>query len=188
MSSLKESILKLRAEGKSYRQIEKELGCSKATIAYYCSPGQKEKLKARTKKYRKDNPLLKKVEMFKYRKHRKKKLADSVRYFNKRGAERTPTNTNGYDKALEETFSYKDVLRKFGQHTVCYLSGEPVDLLKEGFELDHITPHSRGGSNSIENMGICHPIVNKMKHDLTPEELVEWCLKVVRHSGYKISK
>ena len=39
----KENILKLRAEGKSYRQIEKELGCSKGTISYHLGVGQKNK-------------------------------------------------------------------------------------------------------------------------------------------------
>jgi transcriptional regulator with XRE-family HTH domain len=33
--SYKEDILKLRAEGKSYREIEKILGCSRGTISYY---------------------------------------------------------------------------------------------------------------------------------------------------------
>ena len=33
---MKEEILKLRKEGKSYRQIEKLLKCSKSTISYHC--------------------------------------------------------------------------------------------------------------------------------------------------------
>ncbi len=48
----KENILRLRAEGKSYRYIQKELGCSKATIAYHCGEGQKEKTKERTQRVR----------------------------------------------------------------------------------------------------------------------------------------
>lgn len=34
---MKENILKLRSEGKSYNEISKILGCSKGTIAYHCS-------------------------------------------------------------------------------------------------------------------------------------------------------
>lgn len=34
---LKENILKLRKEGKSYRQIESVLNCSRATISYHCN-------------------------------------------------------------------------------------------------------------------------------------------------------
>ena len=34
---MKEKILKLRSEGKTYNEIEKMLGCSKSTISYHCS-------------------------------------------------------------------------------------------------------------------------------------------------------
>lgn len=43
MSELSENILKLYAEGVSYRQIEAQLGCAKSTIAYHCGVGQKAK-------------------------------------------------------------------------------------------------------------------------------------------------
>ena len=39
----KEDILKLRSEGKSYRQIEKELGCSKSLISYHCGNGNEKR-------------------------------------------------------------------------------------------------------------------------------------------------
>ena len=45
---LKEQILKLKSEGKSYRQIQKILGCSKGTIAYHLGDGQKQKTVKRT--------------------------------------------------------------------------------------------------------------------------------------------
>ena len=48
----KEEILRLRAEGKSYRQIQEILGCSKGTIAYHLGPGQKDKTKDRTNRNR----------------------------------------------------------------------------------------------------------------------------------------
>jgi hypothetical protein len=46
--SYKEDILRLRDEGKSYREIEKILGCSKGTISYYI--GNKEEVKMETTK------------------------------------------------------------------------------------------------------------------------------------------
>jgi hypothetical protein len=46
--SYKEDILKLRDEGKSYREIEKILGCSRGTISYYL--GNKEEVKMETTK------------------------------------------------------------------------------------------------------------------------------------------
>lgn len=49
---MKEQILKLRAEGKTYKEIKDVLGCSKGTIAYHCGDGQKEKSRNRVNKSR----------------------------------------------------------------------------------------------------------------------------------------
>lgn len=43
MTELGRKILTLKSEGKSYREIEEELGCSKGTISYHLGEGQKEK-------------------------------------------------------------------------------------------------------------------------------------------------
>jgi transposase len=51
----KENILKLRNEGKSYRQIQEILACSKGTIAYHLGSGQKEKTHKRTRDLRSAN-------------------------------------------------------------------------------------------------------------------------------------
>lgn len=48
----KEKILQLRKEGKSYREIQKIVGCSKGTISYHLGAGQKEKTNQRTKSQR----------------------------------------------------------------------------------------------------------------------------------------
>ena len=55
---MKEKILQLRDEGKTYNEIKNILGCSKSTISYHCGKGQKEKTKERTKNLRKETPLL----------------------------------------------------------------------------------------------------------------------------------
>ena len=44
---MKEKILQLRNEGKTYKQIQEILKCSKSTISYHCGVGQKEKTKIR---------------------------------------------------------------------------------------------------------------------------------------------
>ncbi len=49
---MKEQILKLRKEGKTYDEIVKIVGCSKGTVSYYCGKGQKEKSKLRQNKRR----------------------------------------------------------------------------------------------------------------------------------------
>lgn len=43
MTKHKNEIIRLGKEGKSYREIQKILGCSKGTIAYHLGMGQKEK-------------------------------------------------------------------------------------------------------------------------------------------------
>ena len=51
---MKEQILKLRSEGKSYKQIKSILGCSLSTICYHLQPDQKQKVLKRRNKYRYD--------------------------------------------------------------------------------------------------------------------------------------
>lgn len=48
----KEDILRLRALGYSYNEIQKELGCAKSTIAYHLGEGQKQKSHNRSQSYR----------------------------------------------------------------------------------------------------------------------------------------
>ena len=49
---MKEQILKLRAAGKSYREIEKELKCCRSLISYYVNPSRKAMGLARQNKNR----------------------------------------------------------------------------------------------------------------------------------------
>jgi len=188
---MEEEILKLRKEGKTYKQIQEILGCSKGTISYHCGRDQKEKTSERRKR-RRENPLIKKVDNFKYKKikkigkktkiHKTKKDVDErVRFFQKR-------NGNKIDKTITLTFNWEDVVEKFGENTSCYLSGEPINLYETNYHLDHIMPQNKGGDNSFENLGITHEIVNRMKTDLTPEELIKWCIKILKHNGYNITK
>ena len=44
---MRDKILELRLQGFTYSQIQKELGCSKSTIAYHIGEGQKDKKNAR---------------------------------------------------------------------------------------------------------------------------------------------
>lgn len=60
---MKEEILRLRSEGRSYRQIVDELGCSKGTVAYHCGVGQKEKSNQRMKDKR--NQKIKYIQQYK---------------------------------------------------------------------------------------------------------------------------
>lgn len=47
----------------------------------------------------------------------------------------------------------------------CFYCGDPEDLT-----LDHVTPQSRGGDDSEENLVTCCRVCNSSKGDKTPEE------------------
>lgn len=173
----KEQILNLRAEGKTYDEIQEILQCSKGLISYHCGEGQKEKTKNRIKARRNKNYLIQKVENFKI-----KKLKNGVRDFQRRIGSRL-------GKAERYTFNYKDVLDKFGINTQCYLTGEPINLItSKNYNIDHIVPPKRGGNNSIDNMGILTKEVNNMKKDLLIDEFVSWCKRILEHNGYSVIK
>ena len=40
----------------------------------------------------------------------------------------------------------------------------------------------------VLNLRVLHKTVNRMKHDLTPDELIEWCSKILKFNGYNITK
>lgn len=176
---MKENILKLREEGKSYSQIQSLLHCSKATISYYCGVGQKEKNTNRLKKRRASNKLITKIESFQTR--TQKSLKQGIRKFQKR------TKDFKVDKNLPTTFTISDVLKKFGQTTNCYLSGEKIDIINDNnYHFDHIVPVSRGGSNTLDNLGILFNVVNKMKSNLNVEEFLQWNKKILENNGYEV--
>jgi len=188
---MKETILKLKSEGKSYKEIQKVLGCSKGTISYHCGDGQKEKTKIRRDK-RRENIIKVKTDCFKYTNKKVKNIikkdirsnkdvVESTRKFQKR-------SKNKVDKNIDISFTWEDVIKKFGEKTVCYLSGEEIDLYENNYNFDHIIPASKGGLNTLDNLGILYEKVNTMKSDMTPEELIELCVKILKHNGYKVEK
>lgn len=187
---MKEEILRLKSEGKTYNQIKELLGCSKGTISYHCGDGQKERTNERARK-RRENILIKKTDGFKYRIGKNKLEIKEERYI-KETIRKFQKRDNKSDRKVEKniitSFVWEDVLNKFGENTHCYLSGEKINLFENYYNMDHIIPSSRGGSNTLDNLGIAHRVVNSMKSDLLPSELIEWCIKILEFNGYEILK
>lgn len=179
-SQFKEEILRLRNEGKSYSEIKSILNCSKGSISYHCSEEQKEKSRNRTRKLRSENIMIKKLDNFKSSRNFKN-IKESLRKFQKRDG-------NNYDKNIKETFNWKDIVDKFGENTFCYLCGDKINLFEDTYSFDHIIPQSRGGDNSIDNLGITIKKINDMKTDMTPEELIEMCIKILKFNNYNVEK
>ena len=171
---MKEQILKLRSEGKSYNEIVIALGCSKSNVSFHCGKGQKEKNKNRTIINRKKphTKVAYRVDIFRARVKQK----SNGKYFsNTIYAGRDSESKNYVDKIINNPY--------------CYLTGEKIDLDKnKSYCLDHKIPYSISQDNSIENMGLCTVLANKAKSDMEIEDFLELCKKVLIYHDYKVSK
>lgn len=172
---LGERILKLRGQGKTYKQIVEELNCCKATVSYYCGDDQKNKERERSKKrFEKFTDSEKAV-------HKKLQgyLYDYGHKHNKRNTNR-PKLTNDF---------FKNVFQNISKNPKCYLTGENINLEDmSSWSFDHKIPLSRGGNKEINNLGLCLRIANQAKTSMTPEEFVCFCKKVLINYGYEIIK
>jgi len=184
----KHRILELRELGKTYNEIVKIVGCSKGLVSYHCGEGQKEKTNIRRKK---QHPFSRKLYRFISKDNRcsgvKKTTSKSkaihllwkkVNWFIKQ--------RKNSELMCDNPFTIEDVINKFGQNTTCYLTGEPIDIYQTStYEFDHIIPRSRGGSNELDNLGLCSKRVNRAKTNMTVDEFVGLCRLVVNHYDNK---
>lgn len=166
---MKDKIIHLRNEGKSYSEIQKELGCSKGSISYHCGDGQKEKYKQRLKSSRKHlHAILK----------RKK---DNFSIF------RGKRFVKGKRESL--TFSSKEFIHKLESNPFCYLTGRKIDLWQpKTYQCDHIMPLSRGGNSNLDNLGLTCKEANMAKSGMTKEEFLLLCQEVLLYNGYTVIK
>lgn len=98
------------------------------------------------------------------------KVASDPLYFRlKRGVARAKA-----DGASVESFSSADLLAHWDSvgidATRCHYTGEP---LGDDWELDHMTPLSRGGSHSVGNLVPCSRATNRSKGNRTVDEYRE---------------
>ena len=183
MKSLKDQILELRVAGKSYREIEKLLNCSKSTISYYCDPNGKDKTITRKRKMIKANPLIQKVSSFKLTKNRLKCKAEKFQL-----RDNTQDNRMGNYDSDKIMFNWGDVIQLIIERPTCYLTGDPLNLDDANqISLDHIVPVSKGGTNELSNLGVCTRIANMSKTDMSLIEYIEHCKKVLINFGYTVS-
>lgn len=178
---MKEKILELRAKGYTYNQIVEELGCSKGTVAYHCGEGQKEKTQERNKAY-KNHKLIKNLSRFLKAKQKEVyvekgfirnqelRLKDKVRLF----------QYDRKEKISSKSFDLASFLEIYQENPRCYLTGKPIDLYNFGsYHFDHIVPRSKGGENTLENLGLTLNYVNLAKRDMTLEEFLQMCIDVL---------
>lgn len=187
--SKKDQILELRSQGLSYRKIHKIVGGSRSMIPYYCNATTKHKSQSCRKKHRnKQHPFKKKIESFIYAKKSITQLKNIKPYKDSKLIYKKILNFNqAGDKNGMMTLD--EVQDKFGTNTTCYLTGDAIDVNKpRTYHFDHKVPVSKNGDNSIDNLGICTKEANMAKRDLTPDEFIALCKKVLIHQGYTVTK
>lgn len=165
---MKEKILALRAEGKSYNEIVSIIGCSKGTVSYYCGEGQKEKSYKRNISRRDTikGKIHKKVETF---------FRNRIRNFKRNG------------KDLNSDIDYNEAFEKILSNPICYLTGREINFEdKTSYHLDHIIPSSKGGENSIKNMALASRDANLAKNNLSLIEFINLCKEVLEFNGFKV--
>lgn len=172
---MKEKILRLRGEGKTYLEISKELSCAKSTVSYYCGEGQKEKCSIRQRKNRKGKVAI-----------AKNKVGHFIRNKIKQFKERSDGGRYG---KCNSSFSYDKAILKIFESDKCYLTGRKLNLEdRKSYSLDHVTPVSKGGKNDLNNMGVCCRDANFAKTDMLLEEFIQLCKEVCMNFGYKVEK
>ena len=177
-NKVKEDILLLRRQGKTYNQIAEQLGCSKSTISYHCGDGsEKQRTKTANKKQTKKSKVSRKINSFKSRVPRRV-FRGKVKTFKRRKLKkRSHTKVNN----ISSNYTYEDVLKKIGDTPRCYLTGTLIDLNKTStYNCDHIIPTSKGGTNDLDNLGLCIPAANYAKGDLSLKELYKLCESILK--------
>ncbi len=172
-NKVKENILLLRSQGKSYNEMANELGCSKSTISYHCGDGsEKKRTSNNNKRKTKKSKICQKINSFKSRVSRKV-FRGKVKTFKRRKIKsRSHTKVNN----ISQNYTYEDVIKKIGSDPRCYLTGKRIDLNKTNtYNFDHIIPASKGGTNDLDNLALCTPSANYAKGDLSLNELYKLC-------------
>jgi transcriptional regulator len=189
---MKEEILKLRKKGKTYKEIVNQLGCAKSTIAYHCNPEYNKSSKKRRAELKRSK-IDRKVDNFRNTKGNKTFLTsekvDDYEKIKSRIGTKICNFQRKYSKHSNKKFCTKDIIKMIEENPYCYLTGDKIDIsYPSGFALDHKLPACRGGSNELDNLGICTLISNQSKSYQTIDEYIELCKKVLINFGYKISK
>lgn len=167
--NLKDEIIKLHSKGTKRVDIIFLLKCSGSTVDRYTKDGFAEKQRLFGQKWREAS-----------KQNLEKILQQKIYRFVRKGV--GCKNRKASNKTSEIT--PQELLLKFGANPVCYITGEAIDLMKpKEYQFDHIIPHNKGGNNDIGNLGLAKTIANRAKTDMTPDELVEFCKKVLENLG-----
>lgn len=177
--TLKQKIQEAKEQGMSYNQIAEKLGCSKGTVSYHLSKEQRDKTLKRKREWRRNaHPYCKKIDRFRHH-------SRSIKVYKQVKAKSLlllDLKTKNFQKGSEmPTFTTKDVIDKIGENPKCYLTGRTIDINNtSSYHFDHIVPISKGGSNELDNLGICTKEANMAKSELLLEDFYALCEDVIK--------
>ena len=148
----------------------------------------REKIAERGKQFREDNAELVKARKLVYCQANREKEAARARRWTAVNRERKRQTDKAYyeqhrgdfiararkrQKSLQGVFTQADILRLYEtQHKRCAGCAKP---LRGNYEIDHVIPVSKGGSNSPENLELLCRACNRRKHSMMPEE---WAARI----------
>lgn len=175
---------------------------SKGTLAYHYGEGQKQKTANRRKQLRSTDfgKFLNKVSSFKNKKSKSNyspslvmspldRFRNKVKNFKRKGKK------NGWKMDVQNNYDTRDVIDRLWPNGIsacgnkfpfikCYLTGELVNVTDTDTHLDHIDP-TKG--NELDNIGVTQKYANQMKSDMSVDELVQMCKKIINHLERPIS-
>jgi 5-methylcytosine-specific restriction endonuclease McrA len=185
-NDLKNKIIetKLNNPNLNYTEIAKILNCNRVTVSCYLNPEIRKKVNNRSRKQKannnnkdKNNVLKIKVERFK----QQDKIKEKYRFFKK--------DKKTGRKSEQCNFTYQDLLERIINSPECYLTGRKIDIYNpQEYQLDHVIPKSRNGSNNLDNLGLACKQANQAKSDLLLHEFIDLCKDVLLHNGYEVNK
>lgn len=193
MLTLGQKIKILRDYDLSYNKIVALLGCTKSIVSYHIGVGQKEKNYIRAKKSKSnEHPYVNKRNHFLEDKPHKGKYTYPDFTTNEKNRLYSKCQmfcSNGKKGDYKLMFTIEDVINKLGDKPSCYLTGDPIDISKtRSYHFDHIVPRAKGGTNTIDNLGVCTKEANLAKNELTEDQLVELCKKILIHHGFEVNR
>jgi 5-methylcytosine-specific restriction endonuclease McrA len=156
-----EFLRQTKAKGSFYKKMAEVLGYNTHTILRYAhnTPEAEAKTRERQRKIREES-------------RKSKPLKVKLGYFLKK------------DKAAPQ-LTIANLLTKFGPNPVCYLTGQPIDLNDYySYQLDHITPVSKGGRSTLENCGLTCAAANQAKHSMPVDEFIALCERVTERFSF----
>lgn len=166
---IKDQVLDLNSQGKTVLEIAEILQCSKTTVYYHITPGYRDKVMSIQRIHRKREEAIRKKQ-------------ERQRYENTIKRSRTRSES-------PITYTFEDFKKFLEEHPTCYLTGRPIDISDNtSYQVDHIVPHSKGGTNDLSNLGVTCRDANMAKSDMLLEDFIQLCEDVLINRGYKIIK